>query len=452
MRDFLSERRQRVVFNVQASISTNVTAGVPQGSILGPLLFLIYINDLSEGLSTNAKLFADDTSLFSVMHDGQTFANVLNKDLEMIHNRAFQWKMDFNPAPTKQAQEVIFSRKTKKLPHSPLVFNNVNITQSTYQKHLGIILDSKLIFENHINMVTTKINKTFGLLRKLQNLLPRTALITIYKAFVRPHLDYGDILYAFNLSFQQKLDSIQYRVCLAITGAIRGTYREKIYQELGLESLQLRRWYRKLAMFYKIYKNKSPVYLFNLIPEKTSSYTTRNVCIPLIKIKHNFLKNIFFPSAIIEWNKLDPTIRKAESFSIFKSSILKFIRPTPRRCFNCYNHKGIRLMTRLRLGLSHVREHKFNHNFQNCINLLYSCGRDIESTSHFFLHCPLFDDKRITLLSTLNKIDCKLIETNESSLIETLLFANSLFDLKKNSLNGSIDYILSTERFEETLL
>ena len=212
LRDFLIERIQPVVLNGRASAWTNTTAGVPQGSILGPLLFLIYINDLSEGLSTNAKLFADDTSLFSVIHDSQTSANVLNKDLEMIHNWAFQWKMNFNPDPTKQAQEVIFIRKTKKLPHPPLVFNNTNVTQSIYQKHLGIILDSKLTFENHINMVTTKINKTIGLLRKLKNLLPRTALIKIYKAFVRPHLDYGDILYdqAFNLSFQQKLESILY--------------------------------------------------------------------------------------------------------------------------------------------------------------------------------------------------------------------------------------------------
>ena len=151
-------------------------------------------------------------------------------------------------------------------------------------------------------MMTTKINKTFGLLRKLQNLLPRTTLIMVYKAFVRPHLDYGDILYdqAFNLSLQQKLEFIQYRECLAITGTLRGTSREKIYQELGLESLQSRRWYRKLAMFYKIYKNKSPFYLFNLIPEKTSSYATRNInCIPLIKIKPKFFKNTFFPSAIM---------------------------------------------------------------------------------------------------------------------------------------------------------
>ena len=90
LRDFLRERRQRVAPNGQASTWPNVNAGVPQGSTLGPLLFLIYINDPSEGLSTNANLFADDTPLFSVIQDSQNSANVLNKDLELIHNWAFQ--------------------------------------------------------------------------------------------------------------------------------------------------------------------------------------------------------------------------------------------------------------------------------------------------------------------------------------------------------------------------
>ena len=193
--DCLCERRQRIVLNGQDSTWTNITAGVPQDSIRGPLLFLIYINDLYEGLCTSAKLFANDTSLFSVIHYSQTSANVHNKDLEMIHNLAFQWKINFNPDPTKEAQEVNLSRETKKLPHPPLVSNSTNVTQSLYQKHLGIILDSKLTCENHINMVTNKINKTIGLLRKLQNLLLRTALIKIYKSFVRPDLDYGDIVY-----------------------------------------------------------------------------------------------------------------------------------------------------------------------------------------------------------------------------------------------------------------
>ena len=103
--------------------------------------------------------------------------------------------MSFNLDPNKQAQEVIFSRKTKKLNHPPLTFSKSTVIQSTYQKHLGVILDVSLSFDEHLISIQSKTNKTIGLLRKLQNTSPRPALITIYKAFVRPHLDYGDILY-----------------------------------------------------------------------------------------------------------------------------------------------------------------------------------------------------------------------------------------------------------------
>ena len=106
----------------------------------------------------------------------------------------------------------------------------------------------------------------------------QSALITLYKAFVRPQLDYGDVLYdqAHNVSFHQKLESLQYSDCLAITGAIRDSSREKLYQELGFESLQQRRWNRKLCSFYKIFKSEIPRYLFNIIPIRNSSYVTRN--------------------------------------------------------------------------------------------------------------------------------------------------------------------------------
>ena len=105
--DFLRNRKQRVLLNGQVSGWSDVKAGVLQGSILGPLLFLIYINDLSEGLSSNAKLFDDDTSLFSVIHDSNTSALELNNDLAKINRWTFQWKMSFDPDPKKQAQEVI---------------------------------------------------------------------------------------------------------------------------------------------------------------------------------------------------------------------------------------------------------------------------------------------------------------------------------------------------------
>ena len=113
----------------------NVHAGVPQGSILGLLLFLIYINDLSDNLTSNAKFFADDTSLFSVFHDVNTSAKELNDDLKNLNYGTFEWKMSFNPDPSKQTQEVIFSRKSKRSTHPPLVFNNNNISQTFYQKH-----------------------------------------------------------------------------------------------------------------------------------------------------------------------------------------------------------------------------------------------------------------------------------------------------------------------------
>ena len=165
------------------------------------------------------------------------------------------------------------------------------------QKHLGLILDNRLSFQEHLTAMGAKVSRSIALLRKFQHGLPRQVLITIYKSFIRPYLDYGDILYdkAFNESFHQKIESIQYNACLAITGAIRGSSREKIYQELGLESLQHRRWYRKLCYFYKIYNAKSPDCLFQLIPLKKSSYTTRNTDnIPFFKFRHNFFKIRFF--------------------------------------------------------------------------------------------------------------------------------------------------------------
>ena len=169
-----------------------------------------------------------------------------------------------------------------------------------------------------------------GLIRKLWNFLPRPSLLQIYKSFVRPHLDYSDIIYdkAFTGCFQKKLEFIQYNAALAITGAIRGTSREKIYSELGLESLQDRRWYRKLCVFYKMLNNMSPKYLSDIIPSTTRRYSSRNVNnIPLVRANNNYFMNIFFPSTITECNKLDLSIRKSTSLNISKSKLLWFIRP-----------------------------------------------------------------------------------------------------------------------------
>ena len=125
--------------------------------------------------------------------------------------------MSFNPDTSKQAQEIIFSRKTKKILHPLLRFNNSIVLQTPYQKHLGIFLNAWLIFEEHLKVITTKVNKTIALLQKLQKALPRSVLMTMNKAFVRLYLDYG-VIYeeAYNETFHQNLQSIQYNACVTL--------------------------------------------------------------------------------------------------------------------------------------------------------------------------------------------------------------------------------------------
>ena len=268
IKSFLTNRFQRVVLNGQTSNWKKILAGVPQGSILGPLFFLIFINDILDGIRSNIKFFADDTSIFSVMKDRISASVTLNEDLYLISKWAYSWKMSLNPDPSKQATEIVFSKKRSDIQLPALRFNDNILRPTNSHKHLGMILDSKLNFNNHLSEKINKANKGIGIIRRLYKFLPRASLINIYKAFVRPHLDYGDIIYdnSSNATFSQMIESVQYNAALAIKGAICGSSREKLYQELGFESLHDRRWCRKLCFYYKIQHNNCPLYLTELLP------------------------------------------------------------------------------------------------------------------------------------------------------------------------------------------
>ena len=154
--------------------------------------------------------------------------------------------MSFNPDPSKQAKEIVFSKKRCVTQLPVLMFNNNVISSTDSHKHLGMILDSKLSFIKHLKEKISIANKGIGIIRRLYIFLPRFTLINIYKAYA---------------SLSQMIESVQYNAALAITGAIRGSSREKLYHELGLESLRDRRWYRKLCFYYKITHNDCPPYL-----------------------------------------------------------------------------------------------------------------------------------------------------------------------------------------------
>ena len=221
--------------------------------------------------------------------------------------------------------------------------------------------------------------KGIGLLCKPKSILHRTSSLTVCKSFIRPHLDYVDVVYdqPSNDAFSNKLETVQYNAALAITGEINDRSREKLYQKLGLEYLQQRRWMRCLCLFYKVVSTKLPAYIYDIIPPVRQSQRHLNT-FKSISCRTEYFKNSFFPCVIGEWNKLNPEIRRSGSYNIFRKSILNFIRPSESKvCNNINDAIGIKLITRLRLGFSHLREHKFKHNFRDTLNPLCSCSTDI---------------------------------------------------------------------------
>ena len=205
---------------------------------------------MPQGLRCNAKLFVDDTSLFSTIISPAISSSNLNEDLIRITHSTYQWKMSFNPDITKQAQEIIFSRKKNNTSHPSLYFDDIRIQLQSVQKHLGLFLDEKLSFLEHIDEKIKKAIVGVNLMRKLNLLLPRSPLLTVYKCFMKSYLDYRDIIYDQpNLSsLANKIESVQYNAALAITGAIIETSKEKLYQELDFESLKDRRWLRRYVI------------------------------------------------------------------------------------------------------------------------------------------------------------------------------------------------------------
>ena len=168
---------------------------------------------------------------------------------------------------------------------------------------------------------------------------------------------------------------------------------------------------------------------------------------------HNYFRNSFFPSSIVEWNKLSREVRNSENIRIFKKRILEFIRPSPNSIFDIYNPYGIKLLTRLRLGLSHFNEHTFKHGFSDTINPICICGGDIESINHFFRHCPEYCEAKQTLFGNIQNIDKMLLSQNESSLTHLHLCGDPKPNCTVNALilNSAIEVILSSWRFNGLL-
>ena len=233
-----------------------------------------------------------------------------------------------------------------------------------------------------------------------------------------------------------------------------GTSREKLYAELGWESLSSRRWSRRLILFYKFINNLAPKYSTDPIPpQRQSRYSFRKQdAIGRIRTRTERFQSTFYPHCLSEWNKLDEEIRLAPSIAAFKTKLLSKIRPLPNSVFRIHDPTGLSYLTQLRVGLSKLNFHKFKHNFRDTINPMCPTNDGIEDTEHFLLLCPSFDVPHRDLLAGISALLRPLGHTNPSNefLMRILLYGVKDFPagINKDILLLTLQFIHETGRFD----
>ena len=380
LKSYISERYQKVVLNGMESHLCFLEAGVPQGSIFGPLLFLIFINDIVNEMECLVNLFADDTSVQQRIIDITSFDKV-NRDLQRLTGFGKQWLIIFNAIKTEY---IIISRKRNRQNHPDLFLNGDVISEVDQHTHLGVTISNTLSWSSHINAAIAKADRRLSVIRRCQNILPRSCKDMLYKTTIRPVLDYGDIIYDPCLKSESDvIEKFQRKAALVCSGAFRITSNERLLNELGWEKMETRR-----TLFYKIVNSLSPPYLrqiCNLIPHNTDAYNLRrnnSLLVPFIR-KEIFSKS-FFPKTIREWNNLTADIKGSDSLNSFKNGLKVIYGPKEANKLFAYGHgRSTTNHCRMRLGL---RSHLFNYNLINtpfCENEV--CDHVAETPSHYLL-------------------------------------------------------------------
>ena len=392
---YLGNRTQFTVINGYKSDIKPVLAGVPQGSVLGPLLFLVFINDIVNDIDCNIKLFADDTSLYVIIENPLLDCNSLNRDLETISTWAKTWKVKFNPSKT---ESILFTRKKYVTIMPDLFMNDVKIDTVTAHKHLGLTLQSDGQWQSQVNEIIAKVSPMINCLRSLKYRLQRKSLMTLYNSFILPIFDYCDYIWINCTKGQELLlEKLHLDALRTICGAVRGVSHSKIYKETGFSTLRDRREMHQMCVFHKIFHNKAPQYLSHLLPlnlSDSSNYNTRSsniLQLPLCRTE--FYKRSFLPSAVAEWNMLDENLRCTESMSQFKQYYnLKNICNV-HKIFKLHgNRKNQIIHCKLRLGCSDLNGHKFDRFISDTSDC--TCGHPYEDSLHYLFQCSQFNQIR----------------------------------------------------------
>lgn len=321
-RSFLIGRSQTVVLEDEHSTEVPVNSGVPQGSVLGPLCFLIYINELPSSVSkSQIRLFADDTVVYITINSSSD-SQSLQEDLNKMQIWEREWDMEFNPSKC----QVLHITKNKKVINNKYFLHGQALTSVPSSKYLGLDLSTDLNYNTHISRITSNANKTLGFIKRNINTKNEKVKQLAYKSLVRPQLEYASTVWSpYTQSNIQKIEMVQRR-------AIRWVKQDysplssvtAMQKDLGWRSLEHRRLDFRLIMFFKIYHNLVAISLPTYI--KTPSRLTRHMhplSLRKIQVTSDYHKFSFFPHCITLWNQLPRNIVTLPDLDQYKQAVVK---------------------------------------------------------------------------------------------------------------------------------
>ena len=328
IQDFLSNRTQRVLLEGQVSSQSSVTSGVPQGSVLGPLLFLVFINDLPECVSSTTRLFADDSLLYRVINSPDD-ARLLQEDLNNLQMWEKLWGMSFNPDKC----EVLRITNKRSPIQSNYVLHGHTLALTSNAKYLGVTISSDLSWNVHINNITKKANRTLGFLRRNVSKCPKEVKTKCYETFVRPILEYSSSAWApHTLRDIQSIEAVQRRAARFVTGDYgRTSSVSSMMNTLQWDSLHQRRTRAQVLMFYKVVTSivDIPVADYLTIRSSRNIDSLRGHTQKYIQPRARILafQYSFFPYTIKLWNSLDPSLIAAPSAEAFRHGLTSIQLP-----------------------------------------------------------------------------------------------------------------------------
>jgi hypothetical protein len=322
IRSFLANRTQRVRVGQARSGQAAVLSGIPQGSILGPILFTVFINDLPHEVHSLVKIFADDTKIYNKASN----SSVMQKDIHQLQEWSNKWKLFFNVSKCK----VLHTGKNNPKCDYEMIVNDVieKLNECEEEKDLGVTFDAHLSFDPHINRVVNKANQMIGIIRRTFSFLDKNTFLKLYKAFVRPHVEYANVVWSPYLKRQsQTIERVQRRATKLLKECCGKSYGERL-RYLNLHSLKGRRTRGDLIQTYKIINGVDGVDMKKIFTFSHND-TTRNSQgkIFVQHCKTNKRKFSFSHRVANHWNSLPANTKFAPTVNGFKNildSIPKF--------------------------------------------------------------------------------------------------------------------------------